>query len=157
MDVSGIAANIFHLLANVLDSVSSSLNPSSFRNVWQKACKLIDKVLFHDLVMRTKFSQHGSTQLLTDIKQGLWSVIGSYTKSPRNFFPHLSDVYYLFTLKKGTAMLLKEQLETLKTSDSRKEFDSIIEEHNLSTIITEIQLLQVLSKRFDFPGIDEVM
>ncbi|XP_057317633.1 RAD50-interacting protein 1-like [Hydractinia symbiolongicarpus] len=128
-----------------------------FQKVWKHVAKVVDQLIFKEVVFECHFNEGGANQLQFDMTKNLFVIFGQYTPRPESHFKMLNDSCTLLNLLPGSAVLLKAVLEQAeKTSETSEENESAVKT-SLQDMgikhLTSLQASRLVTARVDWPKI----
>ncbi|XP_012558098.2 RAD50-interacting protein 1 isoform X1 [Hydra vulgaris] len=153
--ISPSACNVFLFVKNYLHSLEQKLCTEIFERVWKQSAKMLDEMIFYNVVLESHFNGGGAAQLQYDINK-LYTLFSNYSKRPETYFKLLKDSCVLLNILPGTAILLKQnfkQADELKTGEEKESL--------VRTSLTDIGICnlsfscahQLLNSRIDWPRV----
>ncbi|RUS71090.1 hypothetical protein EGW08_021151 [Elysia chlorotica] len=108
LGLSQSACEMFLVLKDHLCTMEGQLSKFLFDRFWHRLVKSIDEFIFKEVILMNHFNDGGAVQIQFDITRNLIPLFGDYTNSPDSYFRLSKEACTLLTLKKGSALLLKE-------------------------------------------------
>ncbi|GFR73909.1 RAD50-interacting protein 1-like [Elysia marginata] len=108
LGLSQSACEMFLVLKDHLCAMEGQLSKFLFDRFWHRLTRSIDDFIFKEVILNNHFNDGGALQLQFDITRNLIPLFGDYTNNPDTYFRLCKEASTLLTLKKGSALLLKE-------------------------------------------------
>jgi len=135
--------------------LEQKLCPEVFEEIWKQSARVIDKLIFAEVVFETHFNEGGASQFQYDIKNNLFVLFGQYTSKPEFYFKLLKESCTLLNLLAGSAVLLKEVFEQAEKRYKK----TLPKENHVKAALQDIgvkhlsyaQVHRILISRIDWP------
>lgn len=101
---------LLEVLARHLHALRDILAAPLFMQLWQIVADTLNKYVYEEVILQTRFSDAGATQFKFDMTQGLFPIFGAFTQKPENFFRLVKESVILLTLPHPTAFLLRDTI-----------------------------------------------
>ncbi|GAB1607404.1 RAD50-interacting protein 1-like [Argonauta hians] len=121
--LSPTACEMFLILKSHLQTVESLISKPLFNQFWHRLAEKLNKFIFEEVILANHFSDGGAAQLEFDLTRNLFPLFGDYTKKPDAYFRQIKEACILLNLKVGSALLLKDVLESGDSQADRGKHD----------------------------------
>ncbi|XP_042191610.1 RAD50-interacting protein 1 [Callorhinchus milii] len=118
MCLSNSACPMLLTLRDRLLQLEQQLCYSLFKSFWQTLSEKLDLFIYQDIILANHFNEGGSTQLQFDMTRNLFPLFAHYCKRPENYFKQIKEACIVLNLNMGSALLLREMLQTPSNSDT---------------------------------------
>ncbi|XP_045106391.1 LOW QUALITY PROTEIN: RAD50-interacting protein 1-like [Portunus trituberculatus] len=115
VELSPSVCPLVEVVARHLHTLRDALHPPLFHSLWGQVAYTLDKYIYEELVLETRFSEAGALQFKFDMANALFPIFGAFTQRPENYFRLVKESTILLTLPRATVLLLQD---TLGASDS---------------------------------------
>ncbi|CAG0912671.1 unnamed protein product [Notodromas monacha] len=141
--LSGSACSFLDVIRGRLRVLKLRLNESLFRKIAAKVATDVAKFLVDDLACEVRFSVDGGRQLGIDLQRGFIVVFTEFDKKLSKYFRAASEAVFLLNLPKGSAILLRDELNTSRSDELKKNSLRELDIHRL----TVFQAVKILDNR----------
>ncbi|XP_045596611.2 LOW QUALITY PROTEIN: RAD50-interacting protein 1 [Procambarus clarkii] len=101
---------LLEVLARHLHALRDILASSLFMQLWKIVADTLNKYVYEEVILQTRFSDAGAMQFKFDMTRGLFPIFGAFTQKPENFFRLVKECVILLTLPHPTAFLLRDTI-----------------------------------------------
>lgn len=101
---------LLEVLARHLHALRDVLAPPLFIELWKKVADTLNKYVYEEVILLTRFSEAGARQFKFDMTRGLFPIFGEFTQKPENFFRLIKESIILLTLPHATTFLLRDTI-----------------------------------------------
>ncbi|KAI8794641.1 RAD50-interacting protein 1 [Biomphalaria glabrata] len=112
LGLSSSACEMFLVLKDHLATMEGQLSKFLFDKFWHRLAKSIDTFILNEVVLSNHFNEGGALQFQFDITRNLIPLFGDYTNNPDSYFRLSKEASILLNLQIGSALLLKDVLNT---------------------------------------------
>ncbi|KAL4240719.1 RAD50-interacting protein 1 [Mactra antiquata] len=112
LGLSTSACEMLLVLKDHLLEVGEVISKPLFIIFWEKMAVELNTFIFEEVILRNKFNEGGAAQLQFDMARNLFPLFGEFTPKPENYFKEVKEAYTLLNLNVGSAILLKEVLNS---------------------------------------------
>ncbi|XP_040450305.1 RAD50-interacting protein 1 [Falco naumanni] len=120
MSLSSTACPMLLTLRDRLLQLEQQLCHSLFKIFWQMLAEKVDIYIYQEIIMANHFNEGGAAQLQFDMARNLFPLFSHYCKRPENYFKHIKEACIILNLNVGSALLLKDVLQSASESDTLK-------------------------------------
>ncbi|XP_063783105.1 RAD50-interacting protein 1 [Pseudophryne corroboree] len=120
MSLSSTACPMLLALRDRLLQLEQQLCHTLFKTVWQMLAEKLDLFLYQDIILANHFNEGGAAQLQFDMSRNLFPLFSHYCKRPENYFKHVKEACIILNLSVGSALLLKDVLQSEAPSEGSK-------------------------------------
>ncbi|KAM6146150.1 RAD50-interacting protein 1 isoform 2-T3 [Phoenicopterus ruber ruber] len=118
MSLSSTACPMLLTLRDRLLQLEQQLCHSLFKIFWQMLAEKVDVYIYQEIIMANHFNEGGAAQLQFDMSRNLFPLFSHYCKRPENYFKHIKEACIILNLNIGSALLLKDVLESASENDT---------------------------------------
>lgn len=118
MSLSSTACPMLLTLRDRLLQLEQQLCHSLFKIFWQMLAEKVDTYIYQEIIMANHFNEGGAAQLQFDMSRNLFPLFSHYCKRPENYFKHIKEACIILNLNVGSALLLKEVLQSASESEA---------------------------------------
>lgn len=101
---------LLEVLARHLHALRDILAPPLFISLWKKVADTLNKYVYEEVILQTRFSDIGAAQLKFDMTRGLFPIFGEFTQKPENYFKLIKESVILLNLPHATTFLLRDTI-----------------------------------------------
>ncbi|XP_027239689.1 RAD50-interacting protein 1 isoform X1 [Cricetulus griseus] len=112
MSLSSSACPLLLTLRDRLLQLEQQLCFSLFRVFWQMLVEKLDMYIYQEIILANHFNEGGAAQLQFDMTRNLFPLFSHYCKRPENYFKHVKEACIILNLNIGSALLLKDVLQS---------------------------------------------
>ncbi|XP_021109592.1 RAD50-interacting protein 1 isoform X3 [Heterocephalus glaber] len=112
MSLSSSACPFLVTLRDRLLQLGQQLCFSLFKMFWQTLAERLDVYIYQEVILANHFNEGGAAQLQFDMTRNLFPLFSRYCKRPENYFKHVKEACIVLNLNIGSALLLKDVLQT---------------------------------------------
>ncbi|XP_036912949.1 RAD50-interacting protein 1 isoform X1 [Sturnira hondurensis] len=112
MSLSSSACPLLLVLRDRLLQLEQQLCFSLFKIFWQMLVEKLDIYIYQEIILANHFNEGGAAQLQFDMTRNLFPLFSHYCKRPENYFKHVKEACILLNLNIGSALLLKDVLQS---------------------------------------------
>lgn len=112
MSLSSSACPLLLALRDRLLQLEQQLCFSLFRVFWQILVEKLDTYVYQEIILANHFNEGGAAQLQFDMTRNLFPLFSHYCKRPENYFKHVKEACIVLNLNIGSALLLKDVLQS---------------------------------------------
>ncbi|XP_003921161.3 RAD50-interacting protein 1 isoform X1 [Saimiri boliviensis] len=112
MSLSSSACPLLLTLRDHLLQLEQQLCFSLFKMFWQMLVEKLDVYIYQEIILANHFNEGGAAQLQFDMTRNLFPLFSHYCKRPENYFKHIKEACIVLNLNVGSALLLKEVLQS---------------------------------------------
>ncbi|XP_066210428.1 RAD50-interacting protein 1-like isoform X1 [Saccopteryx leptura] len=112
MSLSSSACPLLLTLRDRLLQLEQQLCFSLFKIFWQMLAEKLDVYIYQEIILANHFNDGGAAQLQFDMTRNLFPLFSHYCKRPENYFKHVKEACIVLNLSIGSALLLKEVLQS---------------------------------------------
>ncbi|KAM5236534.1 RAD50-interacting protein 1 [Ctenodactylus gundi] len=112
MSLSSSACPLLLALRDRLLQLEQQLCFSLFKIFWQMLVEKLDMYIYQEVILANHFNEGGAAQLQFDMTRNLFPLFSHYCKRPENYFKHIKEACIVLNLNVGSALLLKDVLQT---------------------------------------------
>ncbi|XP_069085954.1 RAD50-interacting protein 1 [Pleurodeles waltl] len=116
MSLSSSACPMLLMLRDHLLQLEQQLCHSMFQIFWQMLAEKLDMFIYQEIILANHFNEGGAVQLQFDMTRNLFPLFSHYCKRPENYFKHVKEACIILNLKVGSALLLKDVLQSASES-----------------------------------------
>lgn len=98
------------VLARHLHALRDVLAAPLFMQLWKIVADTLNKYVYEEVILQTRFSDAGAAQFKFDMTRGLFPIFGEFTQMPENFFRLVKECVILLTLPRAIAFLLRDTI-----------------------------------------------
>ncbi|KAF4793907.1 RAD50 interactor 1 [Turdus rufiventris] len=120
MSLSSTACPMLQTLRDRLLQLEQQLCHSLFKIFWQMLAEKVDLYIYQEIIMANHFNEGGAAQLQFDMSRNLFPLFSHYCKRPENYFKHIKEACIILNLNIGSALLLKDVLQSASENESLK-------------------------------------
>ncbi|XP_045649400.1 RAD50-interacting protein 1 isoform X1 [Ursus americanus] len=113
--VMSLSSSACPLLLTIRDrslQLEQQLCFSLFKIFWQMLVEKLDVYIYQEIILANHFNEGGAAQLQFDMTRNLFPLFSHYCKRPENYFKHVKEACIVLNLNIGSALLLKDVLQT---------------------------------------------
>ncbi|KAK4308919.1 hypothetical protein Pmani_019414 [Petrolisthes manimaculis] len=110
VELSPSICPLLEVLARHLHSLKDSLAPRLFMQLWKIVAHDLDKYVYEEVILETRYSDTGAAQFKFDMTRGLFPIFGEFTQKPQNYFRQVKESSILLTLPWPTVVLLRDTI-----------------------------------------------
>lgn len=143
LEVSPSICPLLEVVARHLHTLRDCLATPLFHTLWAQVAETLNKYIFEELVLETRFSEAGAAQFQFDMTRALFPIFGEFTQKPENYFRLIKESAILLTLPRPTVILLQD---TLQAADSVMSPHRALAEHGV-TLLSPQEAAAVLNAR----------
>uniref|UniRef100_A0A7N5JBN2 RAD50-interacting protein 1 n=1 Tax=Ailuropoda melanoleuca TaxID=9646 RepID=A0A7N5JBN2_AILME len=113
--VMSLSSSACPLLLTIRDrslQLEQQLCFSLFKIFWQMLVEKLDVYIYQEIILANHFNEGGAAQLQFDMTRNLFPLFSHYCKRPENYFKHVKEACIVLNLNVGSALLLKDVLQT---------------------------------------------
>lgn len=134
LEVSPSICQLLEVVARHLHTLRDALATPLFHTLWVQVAETLDKYIFEEVVLETRFSEAGAEQFRYDMTNALFPIFGGFTQKPENYFRLIKESAILLTLPRPTLLLLQD---TLTAPDSLVTPRRALAEHGVTCLSSE--------------------
>ncbi|XP_008109767.2 RAD50-interacting protein 1 isoform X3 [Anolis carolinensis] len=138
MSLSVSACSLLLTLRDRLLQLEQQLCFSLFKIFWQMLAEKVDLFIYQEIILANHFNEGGAAQLQFDITRNLFPLFSHYCKRPENYFKHIKEACIVLNLNVGSALLLKDVLQS--AADNRS---GMISSSNQPTAVAALNELGI--------------
>ncbi|XP_066490403.1 RAD50-interacting protein 1 isoform X1 [Tiliqua scincoides] len=112
MSLSSTACPLLLTLRDRLLQLEQQLCYSLFKTFWQILAEKVDLFIYQEIILANHFNEGGAAQLQFDMTRNLFPLFSHYCKRPENYFKHIKEACIILNLNVGSALLLKDVLQS---------------------------------------------
>ncbi|XP_039105716.1 RAD50-interacting protein 1 isoform X1 [Hyaena hyaena] len=112
MSLSSAACPLLLALRDRLLQLEEQLCFSLFTVFWQMLVEKLDVYIYQEIILANHFNEGGAAQLQFDMTRNLFPLFSRYCKRPENYFKHVKEACIVLNLNIGSALLLKDVLQS---------------------------------------------
>lgn len=112
MSLSSSACPLLLALRDRLLQLEQQLCFSLFKIFWQMLVEKLDIYIYQEIILANHFNEGGAAQLQFDMTRNLFPLFSHYCKRPENYFKHVKEACIVLNLNIGSALLLKDVLQS---------------------------------------------
>lgn len=112
MSLSSSACPLLLTLRDRLLQLEQQLCFSLFKTFWQMLVEKLDIHIYQEIILANHFNEGGAAQLQFDMTRNLFPLFSHYCKRPENYFKHVKEACIILNLNIGSALLLKDVLQS---------------------------------------------
>ncbi|XP_026557291.1 RAD50-interacting protein 1 isoform X2 [Pseudonaja textilis] len=112
MSLSSSACPLLLTLRDRLLQLEQQLCYTLFKIFWQMLAEQVDLFIYQEVILANHFNEGGAAQLQFDMTRNLFPLFSHYCKRPENYFKHIKEACIVLNLNIGSALLLKDVLQT---------------------------------------------
>ncbi|XP_044908202.1 RAD50-interacting protein 1 isoform X1 [Felis catus] len=112
MSLSSSACPLLLTVRDRLLQLEEQLCFSLFTVFWQVLVEKLDVYIYQEIVLANHFNEGGAAQLQFDMTRNLFPLFSRYCKRPENYFKHVKEACIVLNLNIGSALLLKDVLQS---------------------------------------------
>ncbi|XP_004635050.1 RAD50-interacting protein 1 [Octodon degus] len=112
MSLSSSACPFLLTLRDRLLQLEQQLCFSLFKMFWQMLVEKLDVYIYQEVILANHFNEGGAAQLQFDMTRNLFPLFSHYCKRPENYFKHVKEACLVLNLNVGSALLLKDVLQS---------------------------------------------
>ncbi|XP_024414416.2 RAD50-interacting protein 1 [Desmodus rotundus] len=112
MSLSSSACPLLLTLRDRLLQLEQQLCFSLFKIFWQMLVEKLDIYIYQEIILANHFNEGGAAQLQFDMTRNLFPLFSHYCKRPENYFKHVKEACIVLNLNIGSALLLKDVLQS---------------------------------------------
>ncbi|XP_023592828.1 RAD50-interacting protein 1 isoform X2 [Trichechus manatus latirostris] len=112
MSLSSSACPLLLTLRDRLLQLEQQLCFSLFKIFWQMLVEKLDIYIYQEIILANHFNEGGAAQLHFDMTRNLFPLFSHYCKRPENYFKHIKEACIVLNLNIGSALLLKDVLQS---------------------------------------------
>ncbi|KAG8508436.1 RAD50-interacting protein 1 [Galemys pyrenaicus] len=112
MSLSSSACPFLLTLRDRLLQLEQQLCFSLFKIFWQMLVEKLDIYIYQEIILANHFNEGGASQLQFDMTRNLFPLFSHYCKRPENYFKHIKEACIVLNLNIGSALLLKDVLQS---------------------------------------------
>uniref|UniRef100_A0A8C5SFK4 RAD50-interacting protein 1 n=1 Tax=Laticauda laticaudata TaxID=8630 RepID=A0A8C5SFK4_LATLA len=112
MSLSSSACPLLLTLRDRLLQLEQQLCYNLFKIFWQMLAEQVDLFIYQEVILANHFNEGGAAQLQFDMTRNLFPLFSHYCKRPENYFKHIKEACIVLNLNIGSALLLKDVLQT---------------------------------------------
>ncbi|XP_048195779.1 RAD50-interacting protein 1 [Perognathus longimembris pacificus] len=112
MSLSSSACPFLLTLRDRLLQLEQQLCFTLFKTFWQMLVEKLDVYIYQEIILANHFNEGGAAQLQFDMTRNLFPLFSHYCKRPENYFKHVKEACIVLTLNIGSALLLKDVLQS---------------------------------------------
>ncbi|XP_055974077.1 RAD50-interacting protein 1 [Sorex fumeus] len=112
MSLSSSACPLLLTLRDRLHQLEQQLCFSLFKIFWQMLVEKLDLYIYQEIILANHFNEGGAAQLHFDMTRNLFPLFSHYCKRPENYFKHVKEACIVLTLNIGSALLLRDVLQS---------------------------------------------
>ncbi|XP_004602176.2 RAD50-interacting protein 1 isoform X1 [Sorex araneus] len=112
MSLSSSACPLLLTLRDRLLQLEQQLCFSLFKIFWQMLVEKLDLYIYQEIILANHFNEGGAAQLHFDMTRNLFPLFSHYCKRPENYFKHVKEACIVLTLNIGSALLLRDVLQS---------------------------------------------
>ncbi|XP_015426737.1 PREDICTED: RAD50-interacting protein 1 isoform X2 [Myotis davidii] len=112
MSLSSSACPLLLTLRDRLLQLEQQLCFSLFKTFWQMLVEKLDIYIYQEIILANHFNEGGAAQLQFDMTRNLFPLFSHYCKRPENYFKHVKEACIILNLNIGSALLLKDVLQS---------------------------------------------
>ncbi|XP_045144721.1 RAD50-interacting protein 1 isoform X1 [Echinops telfairi] len=112
MSLSSSACPLLLTLRDRLLQLEQQLCFSLFKVFWQMLVEKLDVYIYQEIILANHFNEGGAAQLQFDMARNLFPLFSHYCKRPENYFKHVKEACIVLNLNIGSALLLKDVLQS---------------------------------------------
>ncbi|KAG7161228.1 RAD50-interacting protein 1-like [Homarus americanus] len=101
---------LLEVLARHLHALRDVLAAPLFMQLWKIVADTLNKYVYEEVILQTRFSDVGAAQFKFDMTRGIFPIFGAFTQKPENFFRLVKESVILLTLPHPTAFLLRDTI-----------------------------------------------
>uniref|UniRef100_A0A8C7E6E2 RAD50-interacting protein 1 n=1 Tax=Naja naja TaxID=35670 RepID=A0A8C7E6E2_NAJNA len=124
MSLSSSACPLLLTLSDRLLQLEQQLCYTLFKIFWQMLAEQVDLFIYQEVILANHFNEGGAAQLQFDMTRNLFPLFSHYCKRPENYFKHIKEACIVLNLNIGSALLLKDVLQTATESRTGIAFNS---------------------------------
>ncbi|XP_034289529.1 RAD50-interacting protein 1 isoform X2 [Pantherophis guttatus] len=124
MSLSTTACPLLLTLRDRLLQLEQQLCYSLFKIFWQMLAEQVDLFIYQEVILANHFNEGGAAQLQFDMTRNLFPLFSHYCKRPENYFKHIKEACIVLNLNIGSALLLKDVLQSATETRSGIAFHS---------------------------------
>uniref|UniRef100_A0A8B9PIH9 RAD50-interacting protein 1 n=1 Tax=Apteryx owenii TaxID=8824 RepID=A0A8B9PIH9_APTOW len=117
MSLSSTACPMLLTLRDRLLQLEQQLCHSLFKTFWQMLAEKVDVFIYQEVILANHFNEGGAAQLQFDMSRNLFPLFSHYCKRPENYFKHIKEACIILNLNIGSALLLKDVLQTASENE----------------------------------------
>nr|XP_008109767.1 PREDICTED: RAD50-interacting protein 1 isoform X3 [Anolis carolinensis] len=138
MSLSVSACSLLLTLRDRLLQLEQQLCFSLFKIFWQMLAEKVDLFIYQEIILANHFNEGGAAQLQFDMTRNLFPLFSHYCKRPENYFKHIKEACIVLNLNVGSALLLKDVLQS--AADNRS---GMISSSNQPTAVAALNELGI--------------
>lgn len=123
-DPSPSICPMLEVLARHLHALRDVLATPLFTQLWKIVADTLNKYVYEEVILQTRFSDTGAAQFKFDMLRGLFPIFGEFTQKPENFFKLVKESVILLTLPHATTFLLRDTIRMWR--DDQDAFSLVI-------------------------------
>ncbi|XP_045720823.1 RAD50-interacting protein 1 isoform X2 [Mirounga angustirostris] len=112
MSLSSSACPLLLTLRDRSLQLEQQLCFSLFKIFWQMLVEKLDVYIYQEIILANHFNEGGAAQLQFDMTRNLFPLFSHYCKRPENYFKHVKEACIVLNLNIGSALLLKDVLQS---------------------------------------------
>ncbi|XP_030886737.1 RAD50-interacting protein 1 isoform X2 [Leptonychotes weddellii] len=112
MSLSSSACPLLLTLRDRSLQLEQQLCFSLFKIFWQMLVEKLDVYIYQEIILANHFNEGGAAQLQFDMTRNLFPLFSHYCKRPENYFKHVKEACIVLNLNVGSALLLKDVLQS---------------------------------------------
>ncbi|XP_029783325.1 RAD50-interacting protein 1 isoform X1 [Suricata suricatta] len=112
MSLSSSACPLLLTVRDRLLQLEEQLCFSLFAVFWQMLVEKLDVHIYQEIILANHFNEGGAAQLQFDMTRNLFPLFSRYCKRPENYFKHVKEACIVLNLNIGSALLLKDVLQS---------------------------------------------
>ncbi|XP_053110588.1 RAD50-interacting protein 1 isoform X2 [Hemicordylus capensis] len=124
MSLSSTACPMLLTLRDQLLQLEQQLCYSLFKIFWQMLAEKVDLFIYQEIILANHFNEGGAVQLQFDMTRNLFPLFSHYCKRPENYFKHIKEACIVLNLNIGSALLLKDVLQSATEDRTGTTFNS---------------------------------
>ncbi|XP_070611274.1 RAD50-interacting protein 1 isoform X2 [Erythrolamprus reginae] len=124
MSLSTTACPLLLTVRDRLLQLEQQLCYTLFKIFWQLLAEQVDLFVYQEVILANHFNEGGAAQLQFDMTRNLFPLFSHYCKRPENYFKHIKEACIVLNLNIGSALLLKDVLQSATETRSGIGFSS---------------------------------
>ncbi|XP_030071978.1 RAD50-interacting protein 1 [Microcaecilia unicolor] len=141
MSLSSTACPMLLTLRDRMLQLEQQLCYSLFRIFWQMLAEKLDLFIYQEVILANHFNDGGAAQLQFDMVRNLFPLFSHYCKKPENYFKHIKEACIILNLNVGSALLLKDVLQSASDSGNGPVLNS--EQPSATAALNELRVYKL--------------